>query len=75
MVDCVVGNAQVMAGLLRCGTRVHGAWDSGGAPLTRVTHFQVAQWAQMKPCMAASRSHSALCPFDKKRKDQAFQQP
>ncbi len=40
--------------------RVHGAWGSGGAPQSRVTHFQDGQWAQMKPCMAASRSASAF---------------
>ncbi len=60
MADGVVGNVQVMAGLVRCGMRVHGAWGNGGAPQTRVTHFQDGQWAQMKPCMAASRSASAF---------------
>lgn len=60
MADGVVGNVQVMAGLVRCGMRVHGAWGSGGAPQTRVTHFQDGQWAQTKPCMAASRSASAF---------------
>ena len=60
MADCVVGNAQVMAGLVRCGMRVPGAWGSGRAPQTRVTHFQDGQWALTKPCMAASKSASAL---------------
>ncbi len=72
--DFVVGNAQVMEGLVRCGMRVHGAWDSGGAPQTRVTHFQDGQWALTKPCMAASRSASALCPLNLNTKDCAYQQ-
>ena len=68
MADCVVGDAQVMAGLVRCGMRVHGAWGSGGAPQTRVTQFQDGQWAQMKPCMAASRSASAFALLIRKEK-------
>ena len=67
MSDYVVGKAQVMAGLVRCGMRVHGAWGNGGAPQTRATQFQDGQRAQTKPCMAASRSASALCPLVKEK--------
>jgi len=57
-----------MAGLVRCGMRVHGAWGSGRVPQTRVTHFQDGQWGQMKPCMAASRSASAFALLIRKEK-------